>query len=51
MCGLCFFFHVVEYIIIVAKTFIIIAKTITLLSINECNQNWMTLFILHLHFQ
>jgi hypothetical protein len=26
MCGLCFFFHVVEYIIIVAKNFIIIAK-------------------------
>jgi hypothetical protein len=51
MCGLRFFFHVVEYIIIVAKTFIIIAKTIMLSSVNECNQNWMTLFIFHLHFQ
>jgi hypothetical protein len=44
ICGLCFFVHVVEYIIIVAKT-------TTFSSIDECNQNWMTLFTFHLHFQ
>jgi len=43
MCGLYFFVHVVEYIIIVAKTTM-------LSSINGCNQNWMTLFTFHLHF-
>jgi len=51
MCGLCLFVHVVEDIITIAKTFIIIAKIIMLSSIDECNQNWMTLFIFHLHFQ
>jgi len=43
MCGLYFFVHVVEYIII-------FAKTTMLSSINGCNQNWMTLFTFHLHF-
>jgi hypothetical protein len=51
MCGLCFFVHVVEYTIEVAKTFIVVAKIITLSSIDECNQNWMTLFTFHLYFQ
>jgi hypothetical protein len=51
MCGLCFFVHVVEYIIAVAKTFIIVLKTTIISSINECNQNWMTLFTFHLHSQ
>jgi hypothetical protein len=32
MCGLCFIVHVVEYIIVVAKTFIVIRKIITLSS-------------------
>jgi hypothetical protein len=50
MCGLCFFVHVVEYTIAIVKTFIVVAKTTTLSSINECNQNWMTLFIFHLLF-
>jgi hypothetical protein len=51
MCGLFFFVHVVEYIIVVAKKFIVVVKTIMLSSIDECNQNWMTLFTFHLHFQ
>jgi len=51
MCGLCFFVHVVEHIIVVAKTFIVIVKTTTLSSIDGCNQNWMTLFTFHLHCQ
>jgi hypothetical protein len=58
MCGLCFFVHVVEYIIAIVKTFIVvpknfivIIKTTTLSSIDECNKNWMTLFTFHLHFQ
>ncbi len=51
MCALRFFIHVVEYIITIAKKFIVIAKTTMLSSINGCNQNWMTLFIFHLHFQ
>jgi len=38
MCGLCFFIHVVEYIIVVAKI------------VPLHNQNWMTLFTFHLHF-
>jgi hypothetical protein len=50
MCGLCFFVHVVEYTITVAKTFIVVAKTTMLLSIDGYNQNWMTLFTFHLHF-
>ncbi len=29
MCGLCFFLHVVEYTIAIAKKFIVIAKTTT----------------------
>jgi hypothetical protein len=45
MCGLCFFVHVVEYIIVVAKNFVVVAKIVML-----CNQNWMTLFAFHLHF-
>jgi len=45
MCGLCFFIHVVEYIIVVAKKFIVVAKIVMLR-----NQNWMTLFAFHLHF-
>jgi hypothetical protein len=49
--GLYFFLHVIEYIIVVAKTFIVVTKTTTLSSINLCNQNWMTLFTFHLHFQ
>jgi hypothetical protein len=44
MCGISFFVHVVEYIIAIARTFIVVAKTTTLSSIDECNQNWMTLF-------
>jgi hypothetical protein len=36
MCGLCFFIHVVEYIIVVAKI------------VTLCNQNWMTFFAFHL---
>jgi hypothetical protein len=51
MFGLCFFVHAVEYTIIVTRTFIIVAKIIMLSSNNGCNQNWMTLFISHLHFQ
>jgi hypothetical protein len=51
MCGLCFFVHVVEYIIAVGKTFIVVAKTIMLSSIDGCDQNWMTLCTFHLHFQ
>jgi hypothetical protein len=51
MCGLYLFVHVVEYTIVVAKTFIVIAKTTMLSFINGCNQNRMTLFTLHLHFQ
>jgi hypothetical protein len=51
MCGLCLFIHVIEYIIVVAQTFIVVLKTTMLSSINGCNQNWMTLFIFHLHFQ
>jgi hypothetical protein len=51
MCGLCFFVHVVEYTIAVAKTFIVVTKTIRLSSNDECNQNWMALFTFHLHFQ
>jgi hypothetical protein len=43
--------HVVEYTIVVAKKFIVVAKTITWSSIGGCNQNWMTLFAFHLHFQ
>jgi hypothetical protein len=50
MCGLCFFVHVVEYIIVVAKKFIVVAKIVILSSINGCNQNLMTLFTFHLHF-
>ncbi len=34
MCGLCFFVQVVEYIITIAKTFNVVAKTTTLSSIN-----------------
>jgi hypothetical protein len=34
---------VVEYIIAIVKTFIVVAKTTRLSSINGCNQNWMTL--------
>jgi hypothetical protein len=48
--GLYFFVHVVEYIIVVAKTFIVVTKTTTLSSIDGCNQNWMTLFTFCLHF-
>jgi hypothetical protein len=44
MCSLCFFVHVVEYIIVVAKTTM-------LSSFNGCNQNSMILFTFHLHFQ
>jgi hypothetical protein len=51
MCGLCFFVHVVEYTIAIAKTFIVVAKTTTLSSIDEYNQNWLTLFTFHVHFQ
>jgi hypothetical protein len=51
MCGLCFFVHVVEYIIAIAKPFIVVAKTTMLSSFDGCNQNWMTLFTFHLHFQ
>jgi hypothetical protein len=51
MYGLCFFIHVVEYIIVVAKKIILVAKIVTLSSIDGCNQNWMTLFAFHLHFQ
>jgi hypothetical protein len=51
MCGLCFFVHVVEYTIVVAKTFIVIVKITTFSSIDGCNQNWMTLFTFDLHFQ
>ncbi len=51
MCGLCFFVRVIEYTITIAKTFIVITKTITLSSIDECNQNWMTLFTFQLHFE
>jgi len=51
MCGLCLFIHVVEYIIIVVKKLIVVAKTIMLSSIDGCNQNWMTLFTFQLHFQ
>jgi len=51
MYGVCFFVHVVEYTIVVAKIFIIVAKTTMLSSIDGCNQNWMTLFTFHLHFQ
>jgi hypothetical protein len=42
---------VVEYTIAIAKNFIVVAKITTLSSINERNQNWMTLFTFHLHFQ
>jgi hypothetical protein len=42
---------VIEYTITIAKTFIVITKTITLSSIDECNQNWMTLFTFQLHFE
>jgi hypothetical protein len=49
MCDLCFFVQVVEYTIAIANTFVVVAKTIMLSSIDGCNQNWMTLF--HLHFQ
>jgi hypothetical protein len=41
---------VVEYTIVIAKTFIVVAKTTMLSSINGCNQNWTTLFTFHLHF-
>jgi hypothetical protein len=51
MCGLCFFVHVVEYISIVAKTFIVVAKTSTVSSIDECNKKLMTFKTFHLHFQ
>jgi hypothetical protein len=51
ICGLCFFVHVVEYTIAVEKPFICSCKKIILSSIDECNQNWMTLFTFHLHFQ
>jgi hypothetical protein len=51
MCGLCFFVHVIEYTIVVAKTFIVVAKTTMLSSLNGCNQNSMILFTFHLHFQ
>jgi hypothetical protein len=51
MCGLYFFVHVVEYTIIIAKEFIVVAKTTTLSSIDECHQNWMTLLTFRLHFQ
>jgi hypothetical protein len=44
MCGLCFFVHVVEYTIA-------IAKTTMLSSFDGCNQNSMILFTFHLHFQ
>jgi len=50
MCGLCFFVHVVKYIIAVAKTFIVVAKTTMLSSIEGSNQNWMTLFTFHFTF-
>jgi len=40
-----------KYTIEVAKTFIVVAKTIMLSSIDGCNQNWTTLFTFHLHFQ
>jgi len=51
MRGLCFFVHVLKHTIVVVKKFIIITKTTTLSSIDGCNQNWMTLFTFHLHFQ
>jgi len=51
MCGLYFFVHVVEYVSAIVKTFIVVANTTMLSSIDGCNQNWMTLFIFHLHFQ
>jgi hypothetical protein len=51
MCGLYFFVHVIEYTIVVAKTFIIVTKITMLSSIDGCNPNWMTLFTFHLHFQ
>jgi hypothetical protein len=51
MCDLYFFIHVIEYTIVVAKTFITVTKTTMLSSINGCNQNWMILFTFHLHFQ
>jgi len=50
MCGLCFFVHVIEYTIAIAKKFIVIIKITMLSSIDGCNQNWMTLFTFHLHF-
>jgi hypothetical protein len=51
MCDLCFFVHVVKYIITIAKTFIVITKTTMLSSLNGCNQNCIALFTFHLHFQ
>jgi hypothetical protein len=39
ICGLCFFVHVVEGTIAIAKAFIVITKTTTLSSIDNCNQN------------
>jgi hypothetical protein len=42
---------VVKYIIAIAKTFMVVVKTTILSSIDGCNQNWMTLFTFHLHFQ
>jgi hypothetical protein len=51
MCGLCLFVHVVEYIITIVKTFIIVTKIIMLSSIDECNQNWMTMSTFPLHSQ
>jgi hypothetical protein len=43
ICILCFFVHVVECTIAIAKAFVVVTKTTTLSSINECNHNWMML--------
>jgi hypothetical protein len=51
MFGLYLYGHMAKYIIVVAKTFIVVAKTIPSSSINGYNQNWMTLFTFHLLFQ
>jgi hypothetical protein len=51
ICGLCFFVYVVEYKLQLKNLSFVVAKTTTLSSIDECNQNWMTLFTFHLDFQ
>jgi hypothetical protein len=51
ICGLCFFVHVVELLLQLKNLSFVVIKIITLASMNECNQNWMTLFTFHLHFQ